>query len=175
MLPKEPYRVGGCTTRLTQTTENRRRTLKSGAFKSSPSQSSQGRVGPTTTSVLANLRRYVGATSLLPCVLRQHRRQLVSKRNTSMPCACERCRPTGLYRTYEQPTTVIRISSTQLCYHRAREAETHPPLPQDNNVSEAYRCLRNGAFIPSHEWRRDFPHQFVNFCSSDPCGRPVRP
>ena len=80
---------------LTQTTEN---------------QSSQGRVCPTTTSqgqVPGDVDTLV--LQVFALFLRQHRRQLVSKRNTSVPCACERCRPTGLYRTYEQPTTVIRF------------------------------------------------------------------
>ncbi len=112
---------------LTQTTEN---------------QSSQGLVpGDVDTLVL----------QVFALFLRQHRRQLVSKRNTSVPCACERCRPTGLYRTYEQPTTVIRISSRELFYHTHRKTETQPPLPQ----------IRNGAFIPSRERRRDFPRRFV--------------
>ncbi len=59
---------------LTQTTENR---------------SSQGRVYPTTTTIQQDLRRYVGATS--PAfVLHQHRRQLMSLQNTSLPRYCER-------------------------------------------------------------------------------------
>jgi len=50
MFLEDPHgKVSGCTIDHTQTTEH---------------DSAQGRVCPTTTSVLANLCRYVGATSL---------------------------------------------------------------------------------------------------------------
>ncbi|GAC1349703.1 MAG: hypothetical protein NVSMB27_25300 [Ktedonobacteraceae bacterium] len=72
-----------------------------------------------------------------------------------------------MYRTYERDQLVIRISSMELFYHMTRKVETHPPLPQ----------IRNGAFIPSHEWRRDFPRRFVKYIDAertflDLCGHP---
>ena len=126
-------KVSGCMDNHTQTTENR---------------SSQGRVCPTTTSLNESGDVDTLVQQVYALFLRQHRRQLVSKRNTSVPCTCERCRPTGLYRTCEQPTTVLRVSSTQLFSHRGAKAEL--VLPDGS-----------GAFIPSRERRRDFPHRFV--------------
>jgi hypothetical protein len=87
VFPKEPHEIsGGCMYNLTQTTGN---------------QSSQGRICPPTTSVLANLCRYVGATSLRldHAPTREAKRAL---QNTSVPCLSGRSRPTGLYRTYER-------------------------------------------------------------------------
>src|SRR5713101_5811574 len=82
-----PRKVGGCMCNLTQTTER---------------WSAQGRVRPTTT-----FQGYPGCVDTLvqqvcALILRQHRRRIVSERNTSVPCAYERCRPTDLYRTCEQ-------------------------------------------------------------------------
>ena len=39
-----------------------------------------------------------------------------------VPCMCERCRPTGLYRTYEQPTTGIRLWLYETILSQGRES-----------------------------------------------------
>lgn len=36
---------------------------------------------------------------------------MMSLQNTSLPYVCERCRPMGLFHTYEQLTTVICFSA----------------------------------------------------------------
>ncbi len=110
-------------------------------------QSSQGRVCPTTTSVLANLRRYVGATSLRldHAPTREAKRAL---QNTSVPCLSGRSRPTGLYRTYERNQHGYLFVA--LLYYSITKSST---LAQ----------IRNGAFIPSQEWRRDFPRRIVKW------------
>lgn len=69
----------------------------------------------------------------------------MSERNTSVPCSCEGAGQRACTVPTSTPTTVIRISSTFLFYHKAGKVESYPPLPQ----------LRNGTFIPSREQRRD--------------------
>ncbi len=98
----------------------------------------------------ARLRRYVGATSLhlIPAPTQE---VSMSKRNTPMPCSCEGAGQRACTVPTSTPTTVIRISSTYLFYHMAREAQIPLPKPQ----------ISNGAFIPSPQGRRDFPRRFV--------------
>jgi hypothetical protein len=104
----------------------------------------------------ARLRRYVGVTSLLPLALRQHRRQGVSKRNTSVPCSCEGAGQWACTIPASTPTTVLRVSSTHQFFHSARKVEIPQSKPQ----------RRNGAFIPSRKRRRDFPHRIVKNISA---------
>ncbi|HET8853191.1 MAG TPA: hypothetical protein VFN02_11750, partial [Ktedonobacteraceae bacterium] len=81
---------------LTQTTEN---------------QSSQGRVGPTTTSLdkPGDVDTLVLQVSAL--TLRQHRRRLSSKRNTSVPCIFGGAGQWACTIPASTTNTVIRISS----------------------------------------------------------------
>src|SRR5205807_9946679 len=95
----------------TQTTENR---------------SSQGRVCPTTT--LAQ-RAYVDTLVLQvsALILHQHRRQLMSLQNTSVPCYCERA---GQWACTIPTSNPPRLSVLRL-YHTCRKVEiAHLPLPQ---------------------------------------------
>ena len=126
---------------LTQTTGNQR---------------SQGRVCPTTTSLDMPGCVDTLALQVYAFFLHQHRRRLASKRNTSVPVYWKeqanglvpylRARPTG----YPQKLYRTILSQGQ----KSGNPSTLPlfPLPQ----------TRNGTFIPSHEWRRDFPCRFVN-------------
>ena len=135
VFPKKPYKVGGCTIAHTQTTG---------------STSYQGRVGPTTTSLgKPKLRRYVGATSL-HLYHAPTREVSVSKRITSVP-RVSGMRPTGLHRTSERTGAVIRVKLYIGILSQAQESGNPSTLAP----------IRNGTFIPSHEWRRDFPCRFV--------------
>ncbi len=138
VLERTPRKVGGCMYNLTQTTGNQR---------------SQGRACPPTTSLdkPGDVDTLVLQVSAL--ILHQHRRRMSSKRNTSVPCIFGGAGQRACTVPTSTTNTVIRISSRELFYHTHRKTETQPPLPQ----------LRNGAFIPSHEWRRDFPRRYVKF------------
>jgi hypothetical protein len=103
-------------------------------------QSSQGRVGPPTTSVLASLRRYVGATSLrLDHAPTREAKRAIQK--TSV----QRCVEGAGQRACTVPTSattaVICLRSTELFYHTARKTETQPPLPPSEGTALSSRPM----------------------------------
>lgn len=53
----------------------------------------------------------------------------MSKRNTSVPCVFGGAGQRACTVPASTSNTVIRVSSTLVFYHMARETETHPPLP----------------------------------------------
>ncbi len=71
--------------------------------------------------------------------------------NTSMPRILEGAGQRACTVPTSTTNAVICLHSPDLFYHTHRKTETQPPLPQ----------IRNDAFIPSHEWRRDFPRRLV--------------
>jgi hypothetical protein len=102
MFPQEPHSsVGDCAYNQTQTTENRSSQARVLGYYYVPSLSiehgSLSRALPLRGQFVDTLVLQVFAL-----ITRQHVRQLMSKRNTSMPCISGRSRPTGLYRTYER-------------------------------------------------------------------------
>src|SRR2546425_7122939 len=74
-----------------------------------------------------------------------------SKQNTSVPRTFGGVGQRACIVPTSTTNAVIRVSSTQTFYHTARKTESHPPLPR----------IRNSTFIPSYEWRRDFPCRVI--------------
>ncbi len=102
---------------LTQTTENR---------------SSQGRIGPPTTSTRKSLCRYVGATSLRLDHAPTREATIEHCRILLVPCISGRSRPTGLYRTYERDQhgylfrALLYYSTTGARKRKSERGRFHP-------------------------------------------------
>jgi hypothetical protein len=134
---------------LTQTTEN---------------QSSRGRVCPTTTSL--DKPGYVDTlVQQVSCLDRAPTHEAtVSKRNTSLPCSCEGAGQRACTVPTSTPTTVIRISSSDIFSHRgektemcSRVADLTIPWNGTGLLARSVKKATNTRRTLSHRYKTEYP------------------
>jgi hypothetical protein len=139
MFPKKPYKVGGCTIDLTQTTE--------------------GRVCPTTTSqrqapgyvdTFGDVRWQFQSTHILlvPTKERPGASLTQERRNTPVPCLCEGAGQGAGSLPASTPTTVIRFGSIDLFSLGAEKPEI-PDTPALDKERRFHPSPLQGTGLPA--------------------------
>jgi hypothetical protein len=141
MFPKKPRerRAAACTTTL----------------KQQASKDARGVSGPTTPSMPKRLWRYVGATSLLPLTLRQHRRQLRASETlhcrvfvgeqANGTCAVPASAPTTVIRIKLYVSLLFGVHKPEICRYAARP---FIPMPGRQGPSGSFMVVSLSCIWP---------------------------